>query len=77
MTTPIAELQKYVTKVIVWMLADRKDAEITQNVNTQYTMLDVNAFQAILEIHSAAASHVSSNLLTCLILMKKQLQFNN
>ena len=62
MTTPIAELQKYVTKVIVWMLADRKDAEITQNVNTQSTTPDVNAYQASLVIPSASAIHVSDNL---------------
>ena len=64
MTTPIAELQKYVTKVIAWTLADRKDAEITQNVNTPSTTPDVNAYQASQVIPSASAIHVSYILLS-------------
>ena len=62
MTTPIAELQKSVTKVIVWTLADRKGAEITQNVNTPSTTPDVNAYPASLVIPSASATHVSNVL---------------
>ena len=59
MTTLTAELQKYVTKVTAWMLADKNDAEIMQNVSTLSTTPDVNAFQASLEIPSASVIHVS------------------
>ena len=59
MTIQIAELLKYVTKAIVWMLADKKDAEIMQNVNTLSTTPDVNAFQASQEIPTASVIHVS------------------
>ena len=59
MTIQIAELLKYVTKAIVWMLADKKDAEIMQNVNILSTTPDVNAFQASQEIPTASVIHVS------------------
>ena len=59
MMTMIAVWQKYVTKAIVWTLADKKDVEIMLNVNIPSTTPDVNAFQASLEIPSASVIHVS------------------
>ena len=59
MTIQIAELLKYVTKAIVWMLADKKDVEIMQNVNIPSTTPDANAFQASQEILTASVIHVS------------------
>ena len=62
MTTLTAELQKYVTKVTAWMLADKNDAEIMQNVSILSTTPDVNAFQASLVIPSASATLVSTDI---------------
>ena len=57
--TLIVELPKSAIKGTAWMLADKKDAEITQNASIQFMTPDVSAFQASLEIPSASASHVS------------------
>ena len=61
MTTLTAELQKYVTKVTAWMLADRNDAEIMPNVSILSTTPDVNVFQDSPVIPSASATLVSIN----------------
>jgi hypothetical protein len=53
--TLIVELPKSAIKGTAWMLADKKDAEITQNASIQFMTPDVSAFQASLVIHSANA----------------------
>ena len=55
----IVELPRFAIKVTAWMLADKRDAEITLNASIQFMTPDVSAFQATLVIHSASASHVS------------------
>ena len=72
MTTLTAELQKYVTKVTAWMLADKSDAEIMQNVSILSTTPDVNAFQASLVIRSASATLVSTNIQSDKFAFKKK-----
>ena len=57
--TLIVELPKSAIKGTAWMLADKKDAEITQNASIQFMTPDVSAFQASLVIHSASAFLVS------------------